>query len=483
MGEAANGKSALKLALQLLPDIIIADISMPGMSGLELAAQINEYLPDTRVIILTAYGTTNNFTSAFESKVSRFVIKSADAGLILDNVLQVKAEMEKDRHINQSYEQLNIIYNENQYLIKSTLFSRFLSNQLVPKTFLEKAVKVDIPLYGPYYTILLAKCKPENEWRTISAFQKAFASYVPFAFFAEKDVLFLLMNTDKAGITSEILREILPEIKPYIVGNQLACLNEIGDVQEFSISYSSLKNRLNDCFWNSEWEYSVITQKYAFPPRNTDDILRYEKKIISAILCKDTVLTDQSILNYYRYCKNNSISQPDFLNSVKRLILLLSATQPADTDVNLLASSVCDLEYPEEIVESIKSLINAPVSLDSQKPQITAALDYIDENYEKDLRLEDISRQIYLSVGYLSRIFKTETGYSFREWLHRVRIEKAKKLITDTNLKYYEIAEKVGYRDYKYFAAYFNKLCGCSAKEYKLRAQTTQSHSGRSNPD
>ena len=95
------------------------------------------------------------------------------------------------------------------------------------------------------------------------------------------------------------------------------------------------------------------------------------------------------------------------------------------------------------------------------------------ENYDKDLRLEDVAQQICLSVGYLSRIFKTETGYSFTECLHRIRIEKAKELIIHTNLKYYEIAEKVGYKDYKYFSAYFNKLCRCSAKEYKNKGIQT----------
>ena len=155
---------------------------------------------------------------------------------------------------------------------------------------------------------------------------------------------------------------------------------------------------------------------------------------------------------------------------MKRLLLLITAAVPSDTDINELISQVCELETPEEMTEALKSLILSPGSPDSQNPQIAAALNYINENYEKDLRLEDVSRQVYLSVGYLSRIFKTETGYSFKEWLHRVRIEKAKELIAHTDLKYYEIAEKVGYKDYKYFSAYFNKLCGCSAKEYKSKA-------------
>lgn len=481
VGEAANGKSALKLAMQLSPDIVIADISMPVMSGLELASQLNELRPDIRVIILSAYGTTDNFTGAFKSKVSRFVLKSADSSIILDNVLQVKEEICNDRQINRSYERLSNIYSENQHLIKSTLFCRYLQNQITPEAFSEKAAKVGVTLQGPYYTMLLAECKPGNDWLTILALQSTFAAYSPFAFFIEENLLLLLLNTEKQGITNENLKLVFPEIKPYILGNRLACMNEMKALEEFSISYSSLCSRLNDCFWNSEWDYSIITQTYTFSSSSKNNTLRLEKDIISAVLCQNIILADQAVNRYYDYCKAQALPQKEFLDSVKRLLLLLSSINPLDTDIDTLVSSVCGLESPEEILEALKSLINPPNTQDSQKPQITAALNFMYENYDKDLRLEDVAQQICLSVGYLSRIFKTETGYSFTECLHRIRIEKAKELILHTNLKYYEIAEKVGYKDYKYFSAYFNKLCGCSAKEYKNKG--IQMPSCSINPD
>ena len=324
--------------------------------------------------------------------------------------------------------------------------------------------------------MILAKCRAENSWLTISAFQRAFSNFQPIAFFVEKELLLLILNTEGSGVSEKTFADTLPEIKPYILGNQLTCLNEILEFEEFPISYNSLKNRLNDCFWNREWEYSIITQKHIFITRNKDALLHYERGIIASVLCQNNIQAEQAVQRYYHYCKENSISQKDFLDSVKRLLLLITAA-PTDTDIDELISQICDLETPEEIIEALKSLIISPGSSESQNPQISAALNYINENYQKDLRLEEVSRQVYLSVGYLSRIFKTETGYSFKEWIHRVRIEKAKELIANTNMKYYEIAEKVGYKDYKYFSAYFNKLCGCSAKEYKAKIQLSSQNS------
>lgn len=118
-------------------------------------------------------------------------------------------------------------------------------------------------------------------------------------------------------------------------------------------------------------------------------------------------------------------------------------------------------------MQYLESLIIPNLSFKAQMPWIVDALSYINLHYDEDIMLNDVAQAISLSAGYLSRVFKSETGYSFKEYIHRVRIEKAKELIASTNMKYYEIAEKVGYKEYKYFATYFNKLCGCSAKEYR----------------
>ncbi|MNJ31848.1 putative response regulatory protein [compost metagenome] len=129
---------------------------------------------------------------------------------------------------------------------------------------------------------------------------------------------------------------------------------------------------------------------------------------------------------------------------------------------------IAETETPDEIIELMLSLAKPAMEMEFKNVQFSAALDYINQNYDKDLKLTDVAKAVFISTGYLSRIFKSETGYSFKEWLNRIRIERAKELILSSDLKYYEIAELVGYRDYKYFAAYFSKLCGVSAKEYKI---------------
>lgn len=97
---------------------------------------------------------------------------------------------------------------------------------------------------------------------------------------------------------------------------------------------------------------------------------------------------------------------------------------------------------------------------------IQMALRHIEENYNKDISLAAVANAAYVTPNYLSRIFKEEMNTNFVNWLNRIRIDRARELLAHTGLKAYEVAEKVGYRDYKYFSAMFKKLTGCSPKDY-----------------
>lgn len=473
VGEASNGKEALQLALSLEPDIILADIQMPVLTGLELAKQIHDLLPQTKVIILSAYGSTENLTSAIETKVSRFVLKNASCSDILDNVLAVCTEIEQNRENFKKHTHLQNVYNENQQLIKSTLITRYLTNQLSLSDFKRKSQKEKIALDGPYYALLSANCPSSDSWQSVNAFKVAFSNYAPFAFFIKDTQLLLLLNTTKDGISDQTLRQLLPEVKPYVSSNQLVLINGLESIAELPIAYTSITNCLDYCFWNTDQDFTIITPSYTLRRTDEQNLPEQEKEIISALLSGNNKAIESALGQYYDFCRNAPISKSVFLDSVRRLILLISSIRSEELDVNSAILYLHELETPYEIMQYLESLILPNLPVKSQVPQITDALTYINIHYDDDILLNDVASAVSLSAGYLSRIFKTETGYSFKEYVHHVRINKAKELIASTNLKYYEIAEKVGYKEYKYFAAYFNKLCGCSAKEYRNKCSTS----------
>jgi two-component system response regulator YesN len=100
-------------------------------------------------------------------------------------------------------------------------------------------------------------------------------------------------------------------------------------------------------------------------------------------------------------------------------------------------------------------------------PAMARALDHIRKNLDRDLTADDLAAFLQKSPNYFSHLFKKEFGVSFSEYLNRARIREAKRLMRTTNLLSYEIAEKIGYRDYRYFVEVFKKLEGCPPSEYR----------------
>ncbi|MBW7454570.1 helix-turn-helix transcriptional regulator, partial [Paenibacillus sepulcri] len=102
--------------------------------------------------------------------------------------------------------------------------------------------------------------------------------------------------------------------------------------------------------------------------------------------------------------------------------------------------------------------------------QIMRAVEYIDTNYANEkISLQELCRHVLMSTSYFSLVFKQHTGETFVEYLTRVRMEKARELLQFTSLKFYEIADRIGYGDPNYFSILFKKHAGVSPREYRDR--------------
>ena len=467
IGEAGNGEEALQLAVRLRPDIVLADIQMPLMDGLELAQRLRELLPETRVVILTAYGNTENLTSAIDVKVSAFLLKSADSKKILESVIKVKKEVEAAQASSHKVSQLKDIYEENRHLIKGTLLSRFLQNQVSYSYFAKKAGKIGLELFASSYALALIRTDSTDEKLVLGSLIQHFLRFQPFAFFIRDHHAIVILNTEEYPLDRNAMDDILPGILPVTFGNSIVVMRDITSPEEFPLVYTVLTQALEHCFWNTGQPYTLLTPEQRFSSDPEIQPYTYESQLITAILSRDSRKIQQQLHTYYSYMEEHKCSRLLFLESVKRLAVLLGAVSEDTADILKINALMEELETPREIMDLIASLALPSKTEHPAHSQIAPALHYIHQHYTEDIHLEDAAGAAYLSPGYLSRIFKAETGYSFKEYIHRLRIQKAQDLVCGTDLKYYEIAEQVGYKDYKYFSAYFSKIAGCSAKEYR----------------
>lgn len=468
IAEASNGKEALDLAVQLKPDIILADIQMPVMSGLELAKEISRILPATRMIILTAYGSTENLSNAINIKVSASLVKSADRNKILEAVLKEKDALEKSKQQLLQFRKMQNIYDENRHLIKATLLTRFLEKQISYSHFSKKAAEMGICLLGDSFVLCLIKCSCKDEHFVLGQCLYHFQEYQPFCFFTKDQLVAVILNTDETPLDDTHMMQILPGLLPVAFGNCIVIMEDLHSYSDFPLAYTMLYHALDHCFWNSSSPYSRFTPRDNFTKDSEICIFPLETSVIKAVLTTDASQIKEQFQNYYSYLEQQKVSRQFFMDSIMRLLVSINAVSREEIQFPRIQELLDEAETPGEILELVLSLTlpDSPVTSNSQ---IQSALDYIYEHCTEDIFLEDVAKAVFLSPGYLCRIMKPETGYSFKEYLHKLRIEKAQKLIRNSDLKYYEIAEKVGYKNYKYFSSYFSKITGCSAKEYRMR--------------
>lgn len=363
--------------------------------------------------------------------------------------------------------QIQDIYNENQMLIKSTLLSRYLTNQISYSHFSKKAEKLGMCVTHTPLCLAVLKCNCTDEKRAISQFLYSFQEYSPICYIAQEEIAVLLLDLQDHTFSEKSLMQILPGIQPFIFGNFFTIMAPIASFDELPMAYRLLMHSLENCFWNTGSHYTLLSTDTPIVSDSLLDPYPYESTIMRTIIHGSTDSVAKAFDDYFSYMKNQKASRHYFLDSVLRLIVFISSIAEDSLPVSQLKELIEETETPEEILELVKSLTLPAPATSSSNTQIETAITYMKAHFSGDLYLDDVAKAVFLSPGYLCRIFKSETGYSFKEYLHKLRIEKAQQLILETDYKYYEIAEMVGYKNYKYFSSYFNKIAGCSAKEYR----------------
>ncbi len=155
-----------------------------------------------------------------------------------------------------------------------------------------------------------------------------------------------------------------------------------------------------------------------------------------------------------------------------------------DADITLLRS----MSDAEELYQWMGQRL-ARMGRESPKPppkgcsaMITKAQEYIRTHYQEDITLQDIAHEVFISPNYLGRLFREQTGCKLGDWLNIYRVDQAKLLLDGSDLKTYEIASRVGFSSYKYFAVCFLKYAGCSAREYRARQREEAQGAGPDQP-
>lgn len=504
-GEASNGREALKIAYDTKPDIVIADIRMPVMDGLEFSKRVKELLPLVKLVILTGHGEFDYAKKAIDLKVSEFVLKPAGAEELIRIVLKLRDEIIYEQRKEESGKSYELLMKENLPVIQGKLINRLVNASYSAaeiESFVKTTQKLNMDLPGPCFQIFILAIddyffsvgskSPQNRELVLESVlnisREAMISYTKGFIFCNEIGLFVgLVNTGCHTFNTTAMCKHIQ----YLVARHLKLSVSIGigndknDIFNISESYTEAFNALRYRFYKGKNMVIHI---------NDVDIGRGQTGQISMQSCGEE---EKELLLCLRLIDRNGVNSlfdrlserfmevnADY-NNIKNICLnLLMASfkelQEIGIDIEERLEVQSDpfqeiekYETAEDIKKWMLKVIGDLISIveneknENYKSIVKIAIEYMMKHYNEPIRLTVIAKNVHVTPNYFSRVFRKETGESFIEWLNKYRIEKAKELLTDLSMKTYEVAEKVGFSDYKHFSYNFKKYMNCGLTEYK----------------
>ena len=490
VGILDNGEDAIDYIKNNTPDIVITDIRMPGISGLDLIRETRDTSNKIQYIIISGYREFEYAREAMKYGIDHYVLKPInkdDLSEALDDVIKILGEIEN----KEAREKRLIETVENsKKIIKSSILKDIIENNDYDNSiFLNKDLRlfraINIKLDYENIDQVYKKQDSITAAKVVDIANKILETNVGEVIGCNKEFLniFFLFNysMEEAKSIRSILNTILSKINEYLIGFEryratIGVGNEKNELNDIKISINEaryaiekrLRIGINMVIYfddinneNSSNEYIDLINEYNDELKRSIESFSIEKikYILSDIFRKisDGQNEDMVYQIYDRiYGLFKDYSDEKIEEEYRDALSLLNSC------CNLSDCKKVILKYVLDCLEYIKSKSEGRVL----KP-IRTMISYIKDNYREKITIEDMAEIVDLNPIYLGSLFKKEIGLNFSSYLIKVRIDAAKSLLIETNYTIAAIGSEVGYKDTRYFSQLFEKTVGIKPALYR----------------
>ena len=470
VGAVADGQKALDFLKTNVTDVIITDINMPVMNGLELAERIHKDMPFIKVIVLSGYADFQYAQAAIRSNVYEYILKPLKTDELINVLMRINEQIQTEKS--------KISAKKQKTLVKSLLTGSQLENDVSIPACGEMRCAVfaidDILTYDSYICrrlnfIFDEFCSHYGE----SKYENNLLSYL-----IEDNFLLIIIAGDNNDVS-----DIYDELRKYIEKSEdetfrLSCgvSEAFYDLRDVESARSQAYNAIDSRFYSGNNIFVEYSKANRYRQVTQDENKRCRQlisKIPMLIISGEGAST--VIDEIFEYLTLQPYPEPklaqSFLKSIAReLTKEYTQENHSHGEINL-----------EEELRKFTSIHSAIAFLkecaeDAEKKWrstgghavIRKVKDYIETHYAEQITLKDIEEKYYINASYFSWLFSNLEGETFTEYLAKVRINEAKKLLKgERTIKVYEIAEMVGYRDYRNFSKAFKRYVGLTPLRYR----------------
>lgn len=504
-GSAENGRAAIKLVEEKQPDLVLTDICMPIMDGIELSAYIYEHHPEIKVIIISGYDDFEYAKQALKYEVSDYILKPITSVELVEELKRMREKLDASRKEKSRVERIQREYEKNIPTLRSHFLNRLLEGSYLKNDISVQLEHFQIPVTGVYQAVVMIE--PEDASEFFSGYPDVTEDLVDFSIAnitseivgKEKDIIFF-QNTENQSIcifaedSEELLQRKIEKVctqaaeamQHYMKIKVCVLVGEsVSGPEKWMDSYNSVRQAKENKFLLDE---HVFVYGRDFAPQKEKGTIRtaaWVDKLVLMIKLDQLSELREAVGEMFREFRNSGCERKAILLHVQNLVLTILINlednaaeigQEAEEAefIHHLSKYGHLAEVEERFLEFCEKLSEdiAGRRENANQKQAVLAMDYIEKNYMNvNMSLNMVCAYLCVSTSYFSTIFKSATGETFVEALTRVRMEKARHLLETSNMKGYEVALAVGYNDPHYFSSIFKKHMGMTPTEYakKLR--------------
>ncbi|NSA99661.1 two-component system response regulator YesN [Clostridium beijerinckii] len=504
VGDAENGQDALEKAEKLQPDVIMTDIKMPFMDGLELGKKLVELMPSTKIIVFSGCDDFEYAHKAIKINVVEYVLKPINSAELIEVLVRLKEQLDREYNEKRNLETLYKHYIKSLPVIREQFLVGAIEGRINEEQWHEQMEELGIDFKYKHLTVGIIQAdgtlsfeenlnnfsgQKESALTPISIkkiVDENMGKYCKFISFIYSGMVIVMGNFEKKEDILLFIKGINEVCKVYKRIMSLTIFAGIGYVysnpSQIRFSYRTAQNALDYRFILGAGKAIYIDD---VEPDNSIQLQldeKEERSMLNAIKISSEDEISEAIDSLFK--KTEDLLLPFnqyriYLMEIMTSLLKLVQTYAFDIEEifgeNFNAYSY--LESFNSIHEVKKWIIEKAIRINSyiKRERINSSMmliekakQYIKENYsDYDVSVEKLCSKLHVSPTYFSTMFKKETGTSFVNYLTATRLEEAVKLLNTTDDKTYMIAEKVGYPEANYFSYVFKKQFGVSPSKYR----------------
>lgn len=484
-GEASNGIEAIEYSKNFKPDIIITDINMPGISGLDMAFKVRELLPDCKFIIITGYDEFQYAKEAIKLKAVDFILKPIDEDELIEAIKRSTKELNK-LSLNRALEQ--------ERLLLDAMRGRFSDKESMVDGLREAKIDLNtiriISIENDIYNERMEEDSMDKSYMQNKGIRELIYKHFKSKYYVIDCHFYRVAivlednedneNNEDKGSLEEMLNNFTKEVNEILNITVTLGVSDKKPLRNIKESYSESKEAINHKLYLGKNKIIYFESIFKSDSHITLDFTKEKREMNLLIKAKDKKRIQDKLKSIFTRFKIYK-SEEDFIRGVSIEIILeaFSVVKTYDTyskgeeleeaNIYKYAAKLNTLDELYEFVYSyLIKVLNILRERDAaaEETGIEKAVEFIDHHYKEDISLKDVANYAYLSESYLSRKMKKVLGIGFSEYITRLRMEKAIELLREPNTKVAKVALEVGYPDYRYFSQSFKKYTGYSPSEF-----------------